>query len=216
MSQDRDLPPDLSPPGATIKTDNIRARKIAALVPNGITLGALLCGLTAIRLSGEGQFALAMAAIFAAALLDVVDGFAARRLAAESEIGAELDSLADFLNFGVAPALLLYDSHLYLLGSAGWLVAATYAAATGLRLARFNVQSKNKWQGTSKKWFLGLPSTGAAVTILAADKAASLWLHAEQIPPIIAGAAIAASALMLSTLRVPSLSALFTGADPNQ
>ncbi len=189
-------------------------RKLARLVPNLLTLAAVVCGLTAIRLSGEGQFALAMAAILAAALLDAGDGFLARRLGAESAIGAELNSLADFLNFGVAPAMLLYDRHLYQLGYAGWLIAAVYVIATGLRLARFNVQSKINLPAAAdalpskKKWFCGLPSTGAAMAIMGAD-AAVLRLHPAEIPIFIAGAAVTASALMVSKLPVPSLAALF-------
>ncbi len=118
-------------------------RKLMRFIPNMLTLSAVVFGLSAIRLSGEGQFALAMTAILGAALLDAADGFLARKLSAESAIGAELDSLADFLNFGVAPAMLLYDRHLYSLGMAGWGIAAIYVIATGLRLARFNVQSES-------------------------------------------------------------------------
>ena len=197
----------------TAVSDGMRWRKLASLLPNLLTLMAVVCGLSAIRLAGEGQYALAMTAILAAALLDVSDGYVARRLSAESAIGAELDSLADFLNFGVAPAMLVYDRHLYVLGVAGWLVAAVYVIATGLRLARFNVQSRmaavKSAPGSRKKWFCGLPSTGAAMAIMGAD-AAVLRLTPAEIPIIIAGAAIAASALMVSKLPVPSLSAIFS------
>ena len=191
-------------------------RKLIRLIPNVLTLAAVVLGLTAIRLSGEGEFALAMTAILGAALLDAADGFVARKLSAESAIGAELDSLADFLNFGVAPAMLLYDRHLFSLGMAGWLIAAIYVIATGLRLARFNVQSKAVLPVPAdpsrprKKWFCGLPSTGAAMAIMGAD-AAVLRLHPAEIPMVIAGAAVTASALMVSKLPVPSLAALFSG-----
>ena len=192
-------------------------RKLIRLIPNLLTLAAVVLGLTAIRLSGEGEFALAMTAILGAALLDAADGFVARKLSAEFAIGAELDSLADFLNFGVAPAMLLYDRHLFSLGMAGWLIAAIYVIATGLRLARFNVQSKTVLplppeasSRTRKKWFCGLPSTGAAMAIMGAD-AAVLRLHPAEIPMVIAGAAVTASALMVSKLPVPSLAALFSG-----
>ncbi len=189
-------------------------RRLVRLIPNLITLAAVFCGLTALRLSGEGQFAVAMAAILAAALLDACDGFAARWLSAESAIGAELDLLADFLNFGVAPAMLLYDRHLHSLGAAGWIIAAIYVIATGLRLARFNVQSRAisplapNAPRPQKRWFCGLPSTGAAMAIMGAD-AAALRLQPADIPVIIAGAAMTASALMVSKLPVPSLAALF-------
>jgi len=198
-----------------------RFGKLVRLIPNVLTLGAVVLGLTAIRLSGEGEFAFAMTAILAAALLDAADGFLARKLSAESAIGAELDSLADFLNFGVAPAMLLYDRHLYSLGAAGWIIAAVYVIATGLRLARFNVQSKAVLplpvdsSRPRKKWFCGLPSTGAAMAIMGAD-AAALRLHPAEIPMVIAGAAVTASALMVSRLPVPSLAALFAGTSPRR
>ena len=190
-------------------------------LPNALTLSAVVLGLTALRLSGEGEFALAMTAILGAALLDAADGFVARKLSAESAIGAELDSLADFLNFGVAPAMLLYDRHLYSLGVAGWVVAAIYVSATGLRLARFNVQSKAvspvpaDASRPRKKWFCGLPSTGAALAIMGAD-AAVLRLHPAEIPMVIAGAAVTASALMVSKLPFPSLAALLSESLPKR
>jgi CDP-diacylglycerol--serine O-phosphatidyltransferase len=162
-----------------------------------------------------------MTAILGAALLDAADGFVARKLSAESAIGAELDSLADFLNFGVAPAMLLYDRHLYSLGVAGWVIAAIYVMATGLRLARFNVQSKAVLPVPAdasrprKKWFCGLPSTGAAMAVMGAD-AAVLRLHPAEIPMVIAGAAVTASALMVSKLPFPSLAALLSESLPKR
>ena len=113
--------------------------------------------------------------------------------------------------YWVAPAMLLYNRDLYLLGGGGWLVATIYVLATGLRLARFNVQSRSVWQGANNKnWFSGLPSTGAAVAILSADAAvANLGLPPAVVPALVAALAIATSTLMLSKLRVPSLSALF-------
>jgi CDP-diacylglycerol---serine O-phosphatidyltransferase len=187
-------------------------RRLVKQIPNLLTFAAVVCGLTAIRLSGAGEFALAMTAILIAALLDACDGYVARKLSAESAIGAELDSLADFLNFGVAPAMLLYDRHLYQLGFIGWIIAALYVIATGYRLARFNVQIKTILPAPdkprpSKKWFCGLPSTGAAMAIMGAD-AAVLRLHPADMPIAIAGAAFAASALMVSKVPVPSLAAI--------
>ena len=196
-------------------------RRLARYIPNLLTLTAVVLGLTAIRLSSEGEFALAMTAILAAAVLDAADGFLARKLSAESAIGMELDSLADFLNFGVAPAMLLYDRHLNVLGAAGWAIAAIYVIATGLRLARFNVQAKAVLPPAAdtsrpkKKWFCGLPSTGAAMAIMGAD-AAVLRLAPAEIPLVIAGAAVTASALMVSKLPVPSLAAIFSGSSPKR
>src|ERR1700739_3509823 len=110
---------------------------VRTMVPNVITLLALCAGLTAIRLAAEGTFEWAVYAIVFAAVLDGVDGRIARMLKGTSRFGAELDSLADFVNFGVAPALMLYFWGLHELGNAGWIAAMVFAISTGLRLARF-------------------------------------------------------------------------------
>ena len=176
----------------------------AAYLPNILTLCAVLCGMTALRLSGEGQPELAMAAIFAAVVLDTADGYLARLLRAESPIGAELDSLADFVNFGVAPAMLMYQRDLHLIGWTGWIIAAGYVLAAGIRLARFNVQAKNPADGKTNKWFLGLPSTGAAVAVMTADGAANAALSLDSASLVSACASVAASVLMVSRLKVPA------------
>jgi CDP-diacylglycerol---serine O-phosphatidyltransferase len=175
------------------------------LLPNILTLGAVLCGLTALRFSAEGQFGWAIAAIFGAVVLDTADGYVARALGAESQIGAELDSLADFLNFGVAPALLIYQRDLHLLGGAGWAVAGVYALAAGLRLARFNVQTRRAKSPEDKKWFSGLPTTAAAALVLIADMAANAALPSAKAGLVMAVLVFAAAALMVSTIRVPAI-----------
>src|SRR6516164_8881827 len=114
---------------------------VRTLLPNLITLLALCAGLTAIRLAVEDKLEWAVAAIVFAALLDGIDGRVARMLKGTSRFGAELDSLADFVNFGVAPALMLYFWGLHELGNAGWIAAMVFAISTGLRLARFNVMA---------------------------------------------------------------------------
>jgi CDP-diacylglycerol---serine O-phosphatidyltransferase len=189
-------------------------RQTAALIPNFLTLCAVICGLTSIRLSGEGQFEFAAAAVFAAALLDVADGIAARRLGAVSEVGAELDSLADFVNFGVAPAMLLYRQGLDPLGWLGWAVAGFYVLATGIRLARFNVQIKTAGLASKRTYFRGLPSTAAALALVAAGAAANIALAPLQAAVVIAVAAAGAGALMLSSLNVPSLPVLLGRVKP--
>ncbi len=181
------------------------ARKAACLLPNILTLCAVLCGMIAIRLSGEGRPELAMAAIFGAVVLDFADGYAAQRLSAASAMGAELDSLADFVNFGAAPALLLYWTVLHRLGVAGWVIASVYVLATAIRLARFNVQSKAASAAARKeRRFCGLPSTGAAASVLIAEAAANIALQPADATLFIAAASLGASALMVSTLSVPS------------
>src|SRR5213078_1506788 len=126
--------------------DRLEARRrrfrlipVRTLLPNVITLLALCAGLTAIRLAIEEKLEWAVAAIVFAALLDGIDGRIARLLKGASRFGAELDSLADFVNFGVAPALIVYLWDLHELKSAGWIAGMVFAICTGLRLARFNV-----------------------------------------------------------------------------
>ncbi len=111
---------------------------VRMLVPNVITLLAICAGLTAIRLSTEGRMELAVAAIVFAAVLDGIDGRVARMIKGQSKFGAELDSLADFVNFGVAPGLILYFWQLHELNNGGWIAAMVFAISGGLRLARFN------------------------------------------------------------------------------
>src|SRR6266700_2557733 len=140
---------------------------VRTLVPNLITLLALCAGLTAIRLAVEQKLEWALAAIVFAALLDGIDGRIARLLKGTSRFGAELDSLADFVNFGVAPALILYFWSLHELGHAGWIAAMVFAIAGVLRLARFNVMiddpNKPAW---AAKFFMGMPAPAGAITVL--------------------------------------------------
>ena len=132
---------------------------VRTLVPNLITLLALCAGLTAIRLSVEDKLEWAVAAIVFAALLDGIDGRVARMLKGTSRFGAELDSLADFVNFGVAPALMLYFWSLHDFHNVGWIVALLFALCGGLRLARFNVMlndpSRPAWVAN---FFTGVPA----------------------------------------------------------
>jgi CDP-diacylglycerol--serine O-phosphatidyltransferase len=190
---------------AATGTNRAPAFNALLLIPNILTLCAVLCGLTALRLSAEGEFDWAIALIFAAVVLDTADGYLARLLGAESAIGAELDSLADFVNFGVAPAMIIYQRDLHLLGWAGWVIAGVYVLATGLRLARFNVQSRLPKEPGQKNYFCGLPSTGAAVAVLIADAAANTALLPDQASLVLAVIVFAAGALMVSKLRVPAL-----------
>ena len=137
------------------------------LVPNLITLLALCAGLTGIRMAFEGRYGLALAAIVFAAILDGIDGRLARFLKGTSRFGAELDSLADFVNFGVAPALILYFWGLHDLKSAGWIAAMVFAICAGLRLARFNVMlddpDRPAW---ASNFFVGMPAPAGAITVL--------------------------------------------------
>jgi CDP-diacylglycerol--serine O-phosphatidyltransferase len=137
------------------------------LAPNLVTVVALCAGLTAIRLAFENRYGLALAAIVFAAILDGIDGRLARLLKGTSRFGAELDSLADFVNFGVAPGLILYFWGLHDLKSGGWIAAMGFAICAGLRLARFNVMSdepdRPAW---AANFFVGVPAPAGAIIVL--------------------------------------------------
>ncbi len=139
---------------------------VRMMVPNFVTLIGLCAGLTSIRMSIEGRWDFALAAIVFAAMLDGLDGRIARLLKASSRFGAELDSLADFVNFGVAPAVLLFTWGFADLKSVGWIAVLIFALASALRLARFNValdDDKPKWQSN---FFRGMPTPAAAIVVL--------------------------------------------------
>jgi CDP-diacylglycerol--serine O-phosphatidyltransferase len=140
---------------------------VRMLVPNMITLLAICAGLTAIRLSTEGRMELAVAAIVFAAVLDGIDGRVARMIKGQSKFGAELDSLADFVNFGVAPGLILYFWQLHDLNNVGWIAAMVFAISGGLRLARFNatMDDPNK-PAFAANYFTGMPAPLGAITVL--------------------------------------------------
>jgi CDP-diacylglycerol--serine O-phosphatidyltransferase len=150
-----------------LRRRRFRPVPVRMLVPNVITLLAICAGLTAIRLSTEGRMELAVAAIVFAAVLDGLDGRVARMIKGQSKFGAELDSLADFVNFGVAPGLILYFWQLHELGNGGWIAAMVFAISGGLRLARFNatMDDPNK-PPFAANYFTGVPAPAGAITVL--------------------------------------------------
>jgi len=160
-------PPGYGGPRLRLPKRRFRRIPVRTLVPNIITLLALCAGLTAIRMAFENRYVLALAAIVFAAFLDGIDGRLARFLKGTSRFGAELDSLADFVNFGVAPALILYFWGLHALKSAGWIAAMVFAICAALRLARFNVMvddpDKPAW---TSNFFVGVPAPAGAITVL--------------------------------------------------
>src|SRR3954463_594752 len=160
------------------RIQRLRQIPVRRLVPNVITLLALCAGLTGIRLAFEERYEWALAAIVFAAMLDAVDGRVARMIKGTSRFGAELDSLADFVNFGVAPGLILYVWELKALGNLGWIAAMVFAICAGLRLARFNVQiedpNRPAWAGN---FFTGMPAPAGAITVLLPIYAFFLTVH---------------------------------------
>lgn len=145
----------------------LRAVPVRLVLPSLVTLLALCAGLTSIRMSIEERFDFAIAAIAIAALLDGIDGRVARLLKSTSRFGAELDSLTDFVNFGVAPVVLLFVWALDDAGSLGWIAGLIFAICAALRLARFNVSlhgpKKPEWQAG---YFVGVPAPAGAMIVL--------------------------------------------------
>jgi CDP-diacylglycerol---serine O-phosphatidyltransferase len=153
--------------GASAKEPRARRFRgvpLRLLLPNLVTLLALCLGLTAIRFAFEDEIQWAVVAIAVAAVLDGLDGRIARALKGTSRFGAELDSLADFVDFGVAPAIVLYVFGLRDMQSLGWFAALIFAIACALRLARFNVMIEDVEQPAWRRYFfVGMPAPAGAV-----------------------------------------------------
>jgi CDP-diacylglycerol--serine O-phosphatidyltransferase len=139
-----------------------------AVIPNIITIFALILGLTSIKFTMTSDFNLAIVSIVLAAILDAADGRIARLIKGTSKFGAELDSLVDFVNFGVAPALIIYFWELRYLGNIGWILTLVFIICSCLRLARFNVAMANGGKDSWKdNFFTGVPTpAGAGILLL--------------------------------------------------
>jgi CDP-diacylglycerol--serine O-phosphatidyltransferase len=154
-------------PNDSARGPRLREIPLRLVVPNLITILAICAGLTGIRLAFEGRYELAVMMVLLAAFLDGIDGRIARLMKATSKFGAQMDSLADIVNFGVAPALVVYVYALDQARSIGWIAALIYTIAAGLRLARFNVMSEREnrapWQS---EYFVGVPAPAGAMLVL--------------------------------------------------
>ncbi|MDF0603485.1 CDP-diacylglycerol--serine O-phosphatidyltransferase [Psychromarinibacter sp. C21-152] len=144
---------------------------LVKLLPNLVTLAAVCAGMTAILFASEGAYQWAVRMILIAGVLDGLDGRLARLMRVQSPMGAELDSLADALNFGVAPGLILYFWSLHTIGGVGWIAVLCFALCCIMRLARFNVDSRAAEEmplGEPKAdgYFTGVPSPAGAVLAL--------------------------------------------------
>jgi CDP-diacylglycerol--serine O-phosphatidyltransferase len=178
------------------------------ILPNLFTLGSVFLGLQAIAWSFDAQFAAAGIAILGAAILDGMDGRVARLTRTQSDFGTQLDSLADAISFGVAPAFLAYQYALvdFRIGevSFGLLVVAVFAICGVLRLARFNVLAQRA-PGAASSHFVGLPIPGAAalvvLTVLSAERTHVAFLRGDRTYIVLL---LLLSALMVSTVRYPS------------
>ncbi len=176
-----------------------KPRHAVYLLPNAFTTAALFAGFFAILRAVEGDWQTAAAAVAIAALLDACDGRIARWTGTQSSFGAEYDSLADVISFGVAPAVIAYQWTLSGLGDAGLVAAFCYCAATALRLARFNINS-----GDDRRFFIGIPSPAAAVLLVSYIASMDAWGFAGGVREIawLSAAICAAAALtMVGGLR---------------
>lgn len=160
----------------------LRGQSLARLIPNMVTVMALCAGLTGIRFAFEGKFQLAVIAIILAAVLDALDGRIARLIGATSRFGAELDSLSDFISFGVTPAIVLYLWCFIDTGRIGWAAVLLFAVCMALRLARFNSAlddpDRPAW---ASNYFTGVPAPAGAGLVLmplvASFDLDFFWLH---------------------------------------
>ncbi len=173
--------------------DRLRALPFNRLIPNMMTVTALCAGLTAILYGIQGKWQLAVAAVLVAALLDALDGRIARLLGGSSKFGAELDSLSDFVCFGVAPAILMFLWTLQYAKGPGWVVALVFAVCAALRLARFNTRLGDSdmpaWAGN---FFTGVPAPAGGGLVLL-----PMMLSFEFAPDVLSHPAINAPLMIL-------------------
>ena len=144
----------------------VTSKKTRYLLPNILTLGGVCLGISSIKFSIDQNFNLAIIFLALAAILDALDGRIARLIKGTSDFGKELDSLTDFVSFGIAPAFIIYFWELNKLGKIGWLIVLFYAVCCVLRLARFNLtkfEDKEEWKNN---FFQGIPSPAGGCLIL--------------------------------------------------
>ena len=144
----------------------VSSKKTRHLLPNILTLGGVCLGISSIKFSIDGNFSLAVTLILLAAILDALDGRVARLINGTSEFGKELDSLTDFVSFGIAPVLILYFWELNNYGKLGWAIELIYSVCCVLRLARFNLTKIDSQQAWKNNFFEGIPSPAGGILIL--------------------------------------------------
>tara|TARA_E500000178_G_C16996123_1_gene743288 strand:- start:656 stop:1447 length:792 start_codon:yes stop_codon:yes gene_type:complete len=144
----------------------VSSKKTRYLLPNILTLAGVCLGISSIKFSIDGNFSLAVTLILFAAILDALDGRIARLINGTSEFGKELDSLTDFVSFGIAPAFTLYFWELNNYGKLGWSITLIYSVCCVLRLARFNLTKIEETQEWKNNFFEGVPSPAGGLLIL--------------------------------------------------
>jgi len=184
-----------------------RFRRGVYVLPSLMTVSNLLCGYASVVYSTRGDFDTAAVLLGIAMVVDTLDGFFARLTHSQSAFGAELDSLADVVSFGVAPAILAFTWGLWPLGRLGWAAGFIYVTAAALRLARFNIQSATG----DKKYFAGLPSPAAA-SVTASTVFMYPWgLQDPRVAGLALPMVLVPGFLMVSTIRFRSLKAVDVG-----
>jgi CDP-diacylglycerol--serine O-phosphatidyltransferase len=152
---------------ASERLEKLEDLSIGKIIPSALTLLGMCAGATSIRYALAQEWKTAVVAIFMAMLFDMLDGRAARWLGADSRFGAQLDSLADLVSFGLAPAVLAYTWSLWQMGDAGWIAALIFCVCSAIRLARFNIQAARDEGATqSHPYFTGLPTPAAACVMM--------------------------------------------------
>ncbi len=144
----------------------VSSKKTRYLLPNILTLAGVCLGISSIKFSIDGNFSLAVTLILFAAILDALDGRIARLIKGTSEFGKELDSLTDFVSFGIAPVFILYFWELNNYGKLGWAIALIYSVCCVIRLARFNLTKIEETEGWKNNFFEGVPSPAGGLLIL--------------------------------------------------
>ncbi|MDC0433973.1 CDP-diacylglycerol--serine O-phosphatidyltransferase [Pelagibacteraceae bacterium] len=144
----------------------VSSKRTRYLLPNILTIGGVCLGISSIKFSIEGNYSLAVTLILFAAILDALDGRIARLIKGTSDFGKELDSLTDFVSFGIAPVFLLYFWELKQYGKLGWAITLIYSVCCVLRLARFNLTKLDETQEWKNNFFEGIPSPAGGLLIL--------------------------------------------------
>jgi len=184
----------------------MREYSFTRFIPNIITLLSLIAGISSIKFSIQGNWKFAVLMVMLAAFFDFFDGWMARKLKKSSQFGAELDSLSDFISFGLAPSLLINLSFTHQLGRIGWVISLFYIICAALRLARFNIENMKEKSLT----FFGVPSPAAAGIVMIPMYMGFMGLYIPGVDYLYLSALIVvyAGAMMISRVPTPSLKSL--------
>ncbi len=193
------------------RLEKLEDLSVSKLVPSTLTLLGLASGATGIRFALLGDWTHAVLSVVFAMIFDMLDGRAARLLGADTRFGAQLDSLADLVSFGMAPGIIMYSWSLSRMGTAGWVATLIFCAASAVRLARFNVQSVRD-EGATKAdpFFTGLPTPAAACMmllplVLSFQGAQIAWIEILRQPWVVLSMTAITSVMMVSRLPTPSI-----------